>query len=801
VDVSATDNICKDVTLNAQLVLINDTLIINSKYGLIQMRQYMTGTLLMGGDCFSKIITVNDELALAISSQRTKLISLYKGSTCSDEICQMNSSFSVWLNETLRIQDYEIVDISTSQYHNKVFILLHKFNLTRSAVVKTMLLEMNLASGNGSHSWQFRLLNSDLQCSPNRLHISALFHFFVFGSDSCLLYSSNFGISFAQVTYDNTIVSSIHTNSKNGLFIFRTSENEVWLSQVGFFHAQKFVLSYKEGQRHVGFLFDSENSLTEFVFNSSPKCLQKRQLNIKEIIKRTQQLSYLPSTKKQGCAYRGKCKETVFKRTSMFPKNTKCLYDSTILRLANSKYYSRIKMVHHKDQKRLLPKKWRNLLEVTSSDLWIEITDLVEHAHELLVYDNYPDKISLDRGQCAHFELMVYLQSNTDQAGWIIEDISLHFQSTSSKDINIQSEKIIDYIDNSVNFKVKFCDSGIQRQVQPPGYTHVSNHVVLQVQPSPSECIGSRYVQTTIPLQVDHGCPSSRRINIDYQRTKENVNHFCDEEYCFHFEKIFDAYLTITDDATQEIKRFLGKKNLTFIGGGPEANQIRPFTEQEIRDYNMELGSRSKLIWAISENAYSWLCGSASPCGGIAPVFPSSPYYYLNLRFNNSDTDTNCDYSFEFLIKIHGMPPDGIYPSMFVVFLCLGIMGTVVVGAYFLQGKYTPITSLLHQWRNRAGKLFHQNIIYRKNKIDIKDSIVKVNEWIEMNRKDGSSSDTQVMEKGTSMASLTVESQSGQDQEGLEQSENTEGQDSTSQEDVLQQDQHQDARLRRKLTV
>eukprot|EP00111_Clytia_hemisphaerica_P006191 TCONS_00017935-protein len=31
VDVSATDNICKDVTLNAQLVLINDTLIINSK--------------------------------------------------------------------------------------------------------------------------------------------------------------------------------------------------------------------------------------------------------------------------------------------------------------------------------------------------------------------------------------------------------------------------------------------------------------------------------------------------------------------------------------------------------------------------------------------------------------------------------------------------------------------------------------------------------------------------------------------------------------------------------------------------
>ena len=68
-------------------------------------------------------------------------------------------------------------------------------------------------------------------------------------------------------------------------------------------------------------------------------------------------------------------------------------------------------------------------------------------------------------------------------------------------------------------------------------------------------------------------------------------------------------------------------------------------------------------------------------------------------------------------------------------------MGVLVVGAYFLQGKYPPITLLLHQWRSRAGELFHQNIINRKNRIDVKDSIGKVNEWIEMNRNDGSSSD------------------------------------------------------------
>ena len=101
------------------------------------------------------------------------------------------------------------------------------------------------------------------------------------------------------------------------------------------------------------------------VNSKSPEGLQTRQLNIKEIIKRTQHLSYLPSIEKQGCEYRGRCKETVFRRTSMFPKNKRCLYDCTVLKLANRKLYSRMKTVHHQDKKRLLPNKWKSSHEVS----------------------------------------------------------------------------------------------------------------------------------------------------------------------------------------------------------------------------------------------------------------------------------------------------------------------------------------------------------------------------------------------------------------------------------------------------
>ena len=52
---------------------------------------------------------------------------------------------------------------------------------------------------------------------------------------------------------------------------------------------------------------------------------------------------------------------------------------------------------------------------MTSSNLWESITDPEKHANELLIYDEFPDKISLDRGQCVEFELLVYIRSETGQ--------------------------------------------------------------------------------------------------------------------------------------------------------------------------------------------------------------------------------------------------------------------------------------------------------------------------------------------------------------------------------------------------
>lgn len=39
----------------------------------------------------------------------------------------------------------------------------------------------------------------------------------------------------------------------------------------------------------------------------------------------------------------------------------------------------------------------------------------------------------------------------------------------------------------------------------------------------------------------------------------------------------------------------------------------------------------------------------------------------ISYNYSFSKAETNCDYSFTFLVKLHGMPPDSIYPTMFVV--------------------------------------------------------------------------------------------------------------------------------------
>ena len=41
----------------------------------------------------------------------------------------------------------------------------------------------------------------------------------------------------------------------------------------------------------------------------------------------------------------------------------------------------------------------------------------------------------------------------------------------------------------------------------------------------------------TTGLSIDHGCPSRQRMTIDFKQSKRGTNHFCEEDYCFYFDK------------------------------------------------------------------------------------------------------------------------------------------------------------------------------------------------------------------------------------------------------------------------
>nr|KAF6409222.1 cation channel sperm associated auxiliary subunit gamma [Rousettus aegyptiacus] len=144
---------------------------------------------------------------------------------------------------------------------------------------------------------------------------------------------------------------------------------------------------------------------------------------------------------------------------------------------------------------------------------------------------------------------------------------------------------------------------------------------------------------------------------------------------CFHFRDTFYPFFLIQDMATGDSGSFKGSYVLKVVGGGPNVDNIKEYSEEEIYRFNSPLDNTNSLIWTTKnttmitkDSAFSvmshqslgikWLCLENSPCYDTIPHSIFAPEFFFKVSVSNRGVDqsTYCDYQLIFLLHIHGLP-------------------------------------------------------------------------------------------------------------------------------------------------
>ncbi|XP_014681025.1 PREDICTED: cation channel sperm-associated protein subunit gamma 1-like [Priapulus caudatus] len=269
-------------------------------------------------------------------------------------------------------------------------------------------------------------------------------------------------------------------------------------------------------------------------------------------------------------------------------------------------------------------------------------------------------------------------------AMFIVSDTSLLEVSATREDL---------YVRLAVLYRVSIRDKGLRRSQALPGSElhpvslriQVSNSVGCCFTSSQDERLFMGMQHTTVML----GCPPGQKLMFDVDASLAVTKPYdclvpIENMPCFYYAEGFYPRFVIMDRIQRTYHNFTGSYILTVVGGGSggESN-VRLYTDEEIQTYNNQDSSDATLIWGpLAEdmdravpvfnqksNGISWLCQKKSPCANIAPKFPASPEYFFLINVTNRDVDinsTNCIYTTQFLIRIHGLPMDSIKGSLFI---------------------------------------------------------------------------------------------------------------------------------------
>lgn len=572
-------------------------------------------------------------------------------------------------------------------------------------------------------SWHYQMVNGNIVANVSHITTTKSNRIFLWGEQ--LFMSLNNGEIMDEIVYDDTHIVSFLVGDREDFF-FVTHSSKLWY---GLSDVERVIqLKSTPSLNHLAYFFTSNGVLKELIVASSNvSCFKSQTIDLKSQLYSATS-SQVENNLKTICTspYLGSCSPQLVYLDHHFA----CPYLFVLITPDKNGKYSRIKTMLSHYVNRVQLSNVYSLDDVTN-----ELRTDVMDAEQYSIFEppeRFPEEISLGLNECYEVNISIGMATKTLFSH---HEVIVKSSSTSVHDLSVGVTKMVDYLDGVIIFQVTLCDTGVKRTQNLPGDQQIVSHALFQIYPSDLECLLVHRVKTNIKIQVLHGCVSDKTVVLNLSESKKKQHHFCKEENCFYYDKPFKPVFMLVDEVTGDNVVFPGTYNLTIVGGGNSIDEITSYSDQERYDFNHKLGASLVWAWSSSDNAYQWLCGNLSPCGGITPVFPNTPEYYFQLQFSNRDIDqSNCDYTFQFTIKVHGMPPDGLYPSLLIVLLSITIMGSLILLVFFLETKFPDFFTNSYLYLVTV-RTFLSNCVRPRNKIDASLSSKKLHHkvlnWIQ----------------------------------------------------------------------
>ncbi|CAH1793290.1 unnamed protein product [Owenia fusiformis] len=360
-------------------------------------------------------------------------------------------------------------------------------------------------------------------------------------------------------------------------------------------------------------------------------------------------------------------------------------------------------------------------------------------------YEPLPEAIHLDYREKYSFSISMNLYPEVSDSG-NFDAVRLNFEVSHPSYLSINTTRDEFTYNKSVRYQVTLGEKGEYNVASSPGKLPYPTTMMIRVENSDLQCIdasnGPLQLKDVFTMQVILGCPPGRRLVFDMQATLDRLKTTTDRNYdcstpdlelpCLYYSSTFWPFFTLVDAVTGVKERFTGEYTLKVIGGSHESkDKIVQFSKFQILTYNnakspeptliMEAtneGKYTKSGWAVydsTSNAISWMCVSGSPCTNVPVKFPNSPEYYFLMEVSNVDTgstDSNCQYTLQFIVKVHGLPIDGIQMSLVIV-----VCSVLCISSYVM---------CFYAWYNKQGirsyllkfPVFQKILLWKKSSED-----------------------------------------------------------------------------------
>ncbi|XP_039710929.1 cation channel sperm-associated auxiliary subunit gamma isoform X2 [Pteropus medius] len=337
--------------------------------------------------------------------------------------------------------------------------------------------------------------------------------------------------------------------------------------------------------------------------------------------------------------------------------------------------------------------------------------------YDLKAGNQLPERIFLDKGTSYRFSIFLTVRGRSFKSESehgltfpLRSQLGLGLGLADPSCIHAVVKQKIFINRNSALFWVTLSDKSFCFDQGISGHHLVKTSVTIKVVGSAGHCFqntmqGPR-MQGNLMVPVLIGCPPGKRLAFDITYTLEynrlQNKHYFDcvhvnrEMPCFHFRDTFYPFFLIQDMVTGDSGSFKGSYVLKVVGGGPNLDNIREYSEEEIYRFNSPLDNTKSLIWTTKnttiakDSAFNvmshqslgikWLCLQNSPCHDTVPHSIFAPEFFFKVLVSNRGVDksTYCDYQLTFLLHIHGLPLSA-RRSFFILMVSISIFLSLVI--------------------------------------------------------------------------------------------------------------------------